>query len=277
MRVQVNGTTLFFDVEGAKLVADGGSMLERPTVVLLHGGPGFDHSNFKPEFSQLADVAQLIYVDHRGNGRSDRDNPDSWDLDTWADDVKGLCDALEIARPIVLGWSFGGFVAMAYAARYPDHPAKLILQSTSARLDVERIVAAFEEIGGPVAAAAAREFWTTHDNESMMRYLEHCIPLYCSEPLTDSMTRCVLNLDLLTGFEGEMEMDLRTGLGAVQVPVLVLAGRLDPITPLGSAQEIVDALPGPDVTLETFDHSSHFIQITEPERFFRVVRSFIVS
>jgi pimeloyl-ACP methyl ester carboxylesterase len=110
-----------------------------------------------------------------------------------------------------------------------------------------------------------------------MQYLEHCIPLYCSEPLTDSMTRCVLNLDLLTGFEGEMEMDLRAGLSAVQVPVLVLAGRLDPITPLSATQEIVDALPGPDVTLETFDHSSHFIQITEPDRFFTVVRSFIAG
>lgn len=101
---------------------------------------------------------------------------------------------------------------MAYAARHPGHAAKLILQSTAARLDVERIVAAFSEIGGPMAAEAARTFWTTHDNDSMMQYLQCCIPLYHSEPLTDQMTRCVLNPDLLVGFDGEMEMDLRPGL-----------------------------------------------------------------
>ena len=71
MHVLVNGVRLFFDVEGAKLVPDGPVMREKPTVLLLHGGPGFDHSIFKPAYSALADVAQVIYLDHRGNGRSD--------------------------------------------------------------------------------------------------------------------------------------------------------------------------------------------------------------
>ncbi len=109
MRVRVNDTTLFFDVEGPKLVPDGPSMREKPTVLLLRGGPGFDHSNFKPDYSQLSDVAQLVYLDHRGNGRSDRGDASTWNLDTWADDVKGFCDALEIEAPIMLGWSFGGW------------------------------------------------------------------------------------------------------------------------------------------------------------------------
>jgi len=277
MRVRVDDTTLFFDVEGPKLVPDRASMWERPTVLLLHGGPGFDHSNFKPDYSQLSDVAQLVYLDHRGNGRSDRGDPSTWNLDTWADDVKGFCDALEIETPIVLGWSFGGFVAMAYAVRHPGHAAKVILQSTAAHLDVERIVAAFSALGGPMAAEAARTFWTTHDNESMMQYVEHCIPLYHSEPLTDSMARCVLNLDLLVGFDGEMDMDLRPGLSAVRAPVLVLAGRKDPITPVAAAEEIVESLPGPDVTLRIFDDSSHFIQLAEPDHFFPIVRDFITG
>lgn len=277
MRVRVDDTNLFFDVEGPKLVPDGGSMRERPTLLLLHGGPGFDHSNFKPDYSQLSDVAQLVYLDHRGNGRSERGDPSTWNLDRWADDVKGFCDALGIEAPIVLGWSFGGFVAMAYAARHPKHAAKLILQSTAARLDIERIVTAFSALGGPAAAEAARTFWTGHDDDSMMRYLEHCVPLYHSEPLTDSITRCQLNLDLLVGFDGEMEMDLRSALSDVQLPVLVLAGRRDPITPVSAAEEIVECLPGPNVTLEIFDESSHFIQLAEPDRFFPVVRDFITS
>jgi pimeloyl-ACP methyl ester carboxylesterase len=166
---------------------------------------------------------------------------------------------------------------MAYATRHPEHAAKLILQSTAARLDIARIVEAFSALGGPTAAQAARTFWTRHDNDSMMQYLEHCVPLYHSEPLTDSMTRCKLNPELLVGFDGEMEMDLRSSLSAVQVPVLVLAGRKDPITPVSAAEEIVECLPGPNVTLEIFDESSHFIQLAEPDRFFSVVRDFITS
>jgi len=81
MRLTVNGTKLFVDVEGAKFVPDGDILREKPTIMLLHGGPGFDHSQFKPQFSQLADVAQLVYLDHRGCGRSDRDDPSSWTLE----------------------------------------------------------------------------------------------------------------------------------------------------------------------------------------------------
>jgi pimeloyl-ACP methyl ester carboxylesterase len=58
--VRVGDVRLFFDVEGAKLVPDGARLRERPTLVLLHGGPGFDHSSFKPLFSRLADAAQMV-------------------------------------------------------------------------------------------------------------------------------------------------------------------------------------------------------------------------
>ena len=71
MHVSVNGVRLFFDVEGAKYVPDGSTMRQKPTLLLLHGGPGFDHSIYKPAYSALADIAQIIYLDHRGNGRSE--------------------------------------------------------------------------------------------------------------------------------------------------------------------------------------------------------------
>ena len=65
-------TQLFVDIEGPGLVAAGPVMRDKPTLVLLHGGPGYDHSGFKPAFSQLADIAQIVYYDHRGHGRSSR-------------------------------------------------------------------------------------------------------------------------------------------------------------------------------------------------------------
>jgi proline iminopeptidase len=74
MYVTVNGARLFFDVIGQKLAPDGNRMCERPTVLLLHGGPGFDHSMFKPAFAPLADVAQRP-ARSSGNGRSDHADP----------------------------------------------------------------------------------------------------------------------------------------------------------------------------------------------------------
>jgi pimeloyl-ACP methyl ester carboxylesterase len=125
------GVRLFVDVEGPQYVPDGPRLREKPTLVLLHGGPGYDHSGFKPLFSRLADVAQVVYYDHRGHGRSDRRPAEEWTLDTFADDVVRLSDALGIVKPIVLGQSFGGFVAQRYLARHPAHAAKVVLSSTS--------------------------------------------------------------------------------------------------------------------------------------------------
>jgi pimeloyl-ACP methyl ester carboxylesterase len=132
MHVLVKGVRLFFDVEGASLVPDGPTMREKPTLVLLHGGPGFDHSIFKPRLAQLADIAQVVFLDHRGNGRSEPGPRELWTLAQWGDDVHAFCEALGIEHPIVLGASFGGMVALAYATRHPAHPAKLILLSTEA-------------------------------------------------------------------------------------------------------------------------------------------------
>lgn len=217
---------LFVDIEGPALVPDGPAMRAKPTLILLHGGPGFDHSSFKPLFSQLADLAQIVYVDHRGHGRSDRCPPDQWTLDVFADDVVRLCDALGIVAPIVLGQSFGGFVAQRYLARHPAHPSKVILSSTSHHGDLERKLAMFERLGGPVAREAAREFWTTPDHGTWTRYRTACLALYNQTTAADPLAagRTLFNEDILLAFvAGEKKtMDLRPGLAAVQCPVLVI-------------------------------------------------------
>ena len=137
MQVDVNGQRLWFDVEGLALVPDGPEMRERPTVLLLHGGPGsFDHSYFKPDFARLSDIAQVVYLDLPGHGRSEWGDPASWSFETCADSVRDFCDTLGIARPVVYGHSLGGFVAMVYAIRHPRHARALVLQSAFARFDL---------------------------------------------------------------------------------------------------------------------------------------------
>src|SRR5262245_57553295 len=111
MQVDVNGTRLWFDVDGRALVLDAGETRVRPTVVLVHGGPGgFDHSYFEPDFGRLAEHAQVVYVDLRDHGRSDWGDPASWTLESCADDLRSLCDILGISKPVVFGHSMGGAI-----------------------------------------------------------------------------------------------------------------------------------------------------------------------
>jgi proline iminopeptidase len=86
MRISVNDTTLHLDVDGSSLVPDGSAMREKPVLVVLHG-PGFDHHYFKPGLSPLSVAAQLIYLDLRGDGSSDRPPIESCTLEQMADDV----------------------------------------------------------------------------------------------------------------------------------------------------------------------------------------------
>ena len=271
------GIRLFVDIDGLGLVPDGPSMVERPTVVLLHGGPGSDHSWFKADPStDLSDLAQVVYYDHRGNGRSDPGTREDWTLDVWADDVVRLCDALGIERPIVIGSSFGGFVAQRYLARHPNHPARVVLTCTSPRLDIDVIAAAFGRVGGEAAASAARDFWTSGP-EAILGYIEHCLPLYTVEPLdTDVIARAVMNFDVLGHFQAgeQLTMDLAPGLAQATCPVLVLAGELDPVCPVEMSEEIVAALSRAEVTFERFADASHDDVSRRAEA---VVRSFVTA
>ena len=130
MQIDVNGTRLWFDVEGPALVPEGSALRQRPTVVLVHGGPGvYDHSYFKPDFGRLTEQAQVVYLDLRGHGRSDWGHAATWSFEACADDIRAFCDTVGIARPIVFGHSMGGPIVLLYAARHPGHASGLIVQS----------------------------------------------------------------------------------------------------------------------------------------------------
>jgi pimeloyl-ACP methyl ester carboxylesterase len=285
MRVDIgDGTRIWFDVDGSGLVPDDATMVERPTLVLLHGGPGMDHSGYKPAFTALTDICQVVYYDHRGQGRSDRSDPALWTLDTWADDVVRFCDALGIERPIVLGNSFGGMVAMRYLARHRDHPAKVVLSSTAATSDFPTILDMFERLGGTEARDAAESFWLAPDRAAagaaLGRYLSVCGPLYTQVPGNIFETgRAVVRGEVLTHFLfGEQrDMDLLPGLSQAVCPVLVLAGELDPVCPVLGSERIVAALPESVVRFERFADAGHGVFRDQPDRAFQVLRDFITN
>jgi pimeloyl-ACP methyl ester carboxylesterase len=280
MRVTVGGTKLFFDVEGTSLVPDGPSMCRRPTLVLLHGGPGWDHSEYKPLLSSLADCAQVVYLDHLGQGRSDPSDSSTWNLQSWAEAVRDFCKALEIERPVVLGSSFGSFVALRYAIDYPDHPSKLILMATVARMNVQRISNAMARFGGEQQRAAAERFFTDPTQESEAAYLETCMPLYAVSPQDpDAEKRAVRRPEVTRHFfNGEgMGFDHRKGAARVECPVLILNGDRDPVTPLAGARELAQCLPPDLVELVAIEGASHDLSHDAPEQVMSLLRRFISS
>jgi pimeloyl-ACP methyl ester carboxylesterase len=288
MHVLVNGVRLFFDVEGGKLVPDGPAMREKPTLLLLHGGPGFDHSIYKPAYSAFADIAQVIYLDHRGNGRSEDGPREGWNLAQWGDDVRAFCDALGIARPVVLGASFGGMVALAYATRHPDHPSKLVLISTEAAGGTyrDRRVALFERFGGPeVGALARRRFLEVQghpDQASLDAWRLLAMPLYTRTPRDPDLSRrAVSRSEVLHWFTkpgGESHtFDMLPDLHRIQCPTLVLGGEDDPIHPIESQADIAASLPAHLVQFERFANCGHAVVPDAPERAMAVIRDFIAN
>jgi pimeloyl-ACP methyl ester carboxylesterase len=265
-------------VDGPGLVPDGAGMRPRPTVVLVHGGPGgFDHSYLKPSFGRLTELAQVVYVDLRDHGRSGRHDPTRWSFETCADDVRAFCDALGIAAPIVFGHSLGGFVAMLYGARHPGHAAGLILQSTMARFDLDRLVEGFRTVGGDeVAELARRDFGgepvTGAESDRVFAAFGPRVPD------ADEMARTVGNPAVNgPGMDLVRRLDVVDQLARITCPTLVCVGALDPVSRVADAEEAMAGLPAGLGRLEVIDGAGHFPWLDRPERLWPVLTSFLAS
>lgn len=276
VQVEVNGTRLWFDVEGPGFVPRGATMRERPTLLVIHGGPGgFDHSYFRPWFGRLADIAQVVYVDLRDHGRSARHDPGDWSYALCADDVRAFCDAIGLVRPIVLGHSMGGFVAMLYGARHPGHAGGLVLQSTAASFDLERLAEGFRRVAGDEVAALARRDYSGEDigSDAWARVFAAFGPRVLDR---DELARCVPSPDI-----GRRSIELLHGLAAVDQlalitsPTLVCVGELDPVTPVEASREIIGALQPGIGRLEVIPGAGHFPWLDQPEALDRTLTTFI--
>jgi pimeloyl-ACP methyl ester carboxylesterase len=267
VRVEVGGLRLYFDVDGPKLVAAGPWMRERPTVVLLHPGPGFDHGVFRVGAGAwLARRAQVVYLDQRGAGRSDHGDPDDLRLERWAEDVRELCDALAIERPIVLGLGFGAQVAMEYASRYADHPGALVLLAPAARMLPERSIGVWERLGGPESGAAARRFFEERSEMAFAEWLRLCFPLLTTFlDTSDLMVRAHWRHEVLLDWvHGEgRTLDLRPKLGSITAPTLVFAGEDDAWSPLEAVRETVELLP-PGTRFHSYPSARHSMLTDAP-------------
>ena len=280
MFINVGSARLFFDVVGECLAAETSNMVQRPTLILLHGGPGYDHSTLRPYFDRYSDTHQLIYLDHRGCGRSTGEK-ETWHLDQWADDLAIFCSALGIDAPIVFGQSFGGMVAMHYAARHPAGVSKLILSSTAAQFRLDETVKMMRKLGGPRAADVAREFFSNPSKAAYEIYGKVCLPLYSNPnvPAAGAFRDRALERPevALHFFSNEMaKMDMCAAIANITCPTLVIGGMLDPVTPPICSQTIANAI-GPNASLQMFEGCGHGPHRDDPEGAEKVMRHFLTN
>jgi proline iminopeptidase len=285
MFAAVRGTRLYFDIDGAGLVPEGATMRERPVAMLVHGGPGGDHSGFKPSMSPLAERMQLVYFDHRGQGRSDAADPASYTLDENVEDMEALRQHLGLGPIVSIGTSYGGMVAMAHAARYPDAVSHLLLIVTAAHGGfIPRAQQILQERGSAMQRLVCETLWegAFRTADEMRRYYDVMGPMYAKrhdpKAAEAGRGRAIYASEPLNRAFGPLgflrRFDLRGELGRITAPTLILAGRHDWICPPEFSEEIHRLIPHSD--LRIFEESSHSIRVDEPQAMLDAIVGFVV-
>jgi proline iminopeptidase len=282
MRAKFRDTEIYFDVEGSSLVPDAARMVERPVMFALHGGPGGDHTNFKPALSPLANKVQIVYIDHRGQGRSARGPKETYTMDNNVEDVESLRQHLGLEKIVLFGSSYGGMVALSYATRYPDNVSHLIAGWTApSHRFLERAKEIIAERGTPEQKTVTEKLWSGsfETEEELKQFYEVMGPLYSKkydpEKNKERWGRATLSVDAINyGFSTFLRTyDVTDDLYKISCPTLVIAGRHDWICPPEFSELIASKIPKAD--LRIFEYSAHSILGDEPESFYDAVRGFL--
>jgi proline-specific peptidase len=262
--------------------------MEKLPLLVLHGGPGLPH-DYLEDLAQLADGARaVVFSDQLGCGRSDHPADAAlWVMDTFVEEVAAVRDAIGLERVHLLGHSWGGWLALEYALRRPPGLASLILASTCASLPA--FAAATKRLKESLPAAV-QEMIDRHEAAGTMaelEYLEATMAYYkrwvCRrDPFPEHVMRSFMSLSeavygTLQGQEWNVtgnlkDWDVSDRLGELELPVLITSGRHDEMTP-ALIEPLVDGIRGAESVV--FEDSAHLAMAEEPERYRRVVESFL--
>lgn len=287
--VRVNGVDLFVRRFGDPAL---------PPLVVIHGGPTWDHSYLLPAVSDLADVAHVVIFDLRGCGRSHR-TPPVGDLPEsalqphrLADDVAALIGALRAGPVDVLGFSFGGRIAMRLVQQHPDAVRRLVLASTTAYSDIDRdrqASAAFRErreqcpdidfgdplLTGPAAADGALSRAMAHSQAPLQVWrldrLGAWHDVLGRVRFTSDYNRPYADGTLLPAGPDNADRILGDWGG----PVLIVHGTMDTVFPIAVARRLRTALPA-GVLAEVPD-AGHMAHFDNPDAWRTAIRTFLTS
>jgi pimeloyl-ACP methyl ester carboxylesterase len=256
-------------------------------LVALHGGPGLDGSVWFPGLDPLAaDGVRILAPDHRGNGRSESGDPSRWTVPQMADDVEALIRAIGLEEPVVIGWSFGSFVAQAHMAGHGT-AAGYVLMGTVAEPGALHLIEGElerfrpEHLRAQVAASWAREATVATPDECRQLVADQ-YPFHVADPEGPLVRwliendRVVYRPDVLRHFAADGEYgleDWREQLRAVRKPVLVLSGEHDRTTPASSAHELAELLPTAEEIV--VPDAAHMLLYEQPRATLSALRGFL--
>ncbi len=223
----------------------------------------------------------MVVFDARGCGASEGIPP--YSHEQWAADVEGLREWVGADQVVVAGGSYGGFIALEYAVRYPDRVSAIVLRDTSA--DGSNLELAFENARTQDRVEIDWErfnrYWhgETRDDDDLKALWSELIPLYDKEYDAERSAAAVE----AGSYRHEAHnwcfqhnwgsYDLTADLPAVTAPTLVTVGRHDWVTPVSSSETIAALLPNAELVV--FENSGHSPQVEERELFQATLRGFL--
>lgn len=266
-------------------------------IIVLHGGPGFDHHYLRPELDRLADSFRLIYYDQRGCGRSAEGvEPIEVSIDSEIDDLDSVRRHFALDSVAVLGHSWGGVLAMEYATRHPDRVSHLILVNTApasaedwrafrqhllglrSASDIDRmheLKASARFQAGDLEAEA--EYNRIHFSPTLREpeRLEQVIGRMRAHFTEEGVLKArALEERLSEDTWGSDGWDLIPELRELDTPTLVLHGEYDFI-PVALAANIAHAMPR--ARLVVLPECGHFAYLESPDTFHEHVASLFES
>lgn len=280
---RANGANLWYESEG-----------EGEPLILIAGGPGDSHAIFHPFFSRLADRNRVIYFDAFGVGKSDRAKaPKEYSFARDVEDLEGLRKALGFAKINVLGQSYGGMVAQAYAIKYPDRIQRLILADTfysgamwqanndNCNRDIQN---QYPEVWQELQRMRARGVRSSAPEHQMEYY---GVPLglfyFYDASKAELLPREEGNTEVYYTIAGDdadfviggdiARLDFRADLAKLKMPILVIAGRFDRVSIPKYAVNYKRYAP--KATFVMMEHSGHFSFIEEPDETESMLRDFL--
>jgi pimeloyl-ACP methyl ester carboxylesterase len=244
-------------------------------VIVLHGGPGAHHDYLLPQFDLLATGRRLRYYDQRGGGRSPVERDVAVDWRAQVRDLDGLIERWGAAPGTLLGYSWGGLLALLYAVTHPSQVARLGLVCPAAvtAADRRRAQANFNRLARTPDLVEAREQLMASGlrERDPVTYRRRAFELSVAPYFHDRTRVGRLTPFRVTGrtqqavLDSLDQYDLRSELGRLRVPARVYAGRHDPI-PSDIQEQTARLL---DADLVWFEESGHCPYVEETDRFVR--------
>jgi proline iminopeptidase len=248
-------------------------------LIVLHGGPGLDHTQFRPWLDPLGDEFRLLYVDERGQGLSRRVDPETLSLEVFARDVDLLAEALGLDRFALLGHSFGAIVTTWHATEVGTAAAYVVSGGADASellmADVEASLEAMGEHGAAIAETWERE-QTVESEAELKELLAAQMPFHFHGEVPPGYgDETVGSPEVLRHFAriGYGDFDYRPRLANVRRPTLVVVGEHDRTTTPRAARVLHEGIEGSELVV--VPNAGHMSFVEDQGRYLDAVRSFL--